>query len=296
MLPGFLTTLFAALAILSGEPYPQSVEPIHDEALRLAVLKAVFPGMRSAVLPGVRIDDSWSQNIRQGALTFPDALAAEAVYQVVGQARNEVERCASEDMLASRFSVTRRVRFKLFGWPTSRPGALLAVLQYDFKGAKPAMSCPSVGLLVRLDRTAARWVLRQQYLLGPVHHSSLQSIQLLDLTGDGKEDLVVESDFGGAGTTGSRLQIFDLSHGQFEELLLTFSRFDGMDDGSFTQVLDAGRTLQSRGQRFCFQRTVLFEHDNSIIPPRVTQPCYPRGDGVDGSLDDAVKSMLRPLK
>ena len=109
----------------------------------------------------------------------------------------------------------------------------------------------------------------------------MQGIRLLDLTGDGTDELVIESNFGGAGTVESSLQVFDLSLGRLHEVLDTESRMQYMTDDWYTQTLDVNRTRERHGQRFCFLKTTLFEKGKELRPPRVTRPCYKRGDGVD---------------
>ena len=129
-------------------------------------------------------------------------------------------------------------------------------------------------------------------MLETAHHSSLQRSELLDLTGDGVDELVVESDWGGAGTAGSSLQVFDLSHGSFEEVLNTQSRLEYMDQDVFTQVLDIRGTVRTRGQKFCVSKTTLFEDGKWFKPPRLTYPCYSRGDGIDAKADKARNELL----
>ena len=119
---------------------------------------------------------------------------------------------------------------------------------------------------------------------------------MVDLTGDGIHELVIESNFGGAGTYVVSLQIFDLSRGRFDELLNTISRLLRMTDDDYAQVLDIGRTLQSRGKRFCTVKTTLFEDGKWFSPPRVTRPCYKRGDGIDPKEVKLLNEMLTPLR
>ena len=210
---------------------------------------------------------------------------------------NKVETWASDDVInPGRFSSARQVRFKLFRWPTENTDGLLAVLQYDFAGANPAMSCPSIGLLVHLVRNAAGWVPRDEYLLETVHHHSIHRIEMLDLTGDGVDELVVESDFGGAGVWGNIVQVFDLSHGHFQELLNIDSVLEDSDQEGFMQVLDVGRTLQSHGKRFCFSTTTLFEKGKWFKPPRVSHPCYKRGYLIETGASETNSEMLAPVR
>jgi hypothetical protein len=221
--------------------------PVSDETLRLAALHAIFPGMSVSPDRGKRIDDSGPDKPNAGKLTFPDALAAESVYAVTGAAMNEAESWASENITSGKFSNTRQLRFKLLRWPKENHKGLLAVLQYDFPGASPAMSCPSIGLLVHLVRNAAIWSVNERYLLETVHHHSLQGIRLLDLTGEGADELVIESDSGGDGTAESDLQVFDLSNGRLHEVLNTPSRMQYMTDDWYTQTLDVSRTRENHG-------------------------------------------------
>lgn len=272
----------------------ESPQPIHDEALRLAALRAVFPGMQVSIERGRQVKHVRPRKPKPGEISFPDAFADADVYLVLGEASNEAERTASENLATGGFSNTRRVRFKLFSWPAG--GGLLGVFQYDFLGASPALSCPSVGLLVNLRGNADSWEIYNTYLLRASHHFSVQRIELLDLTGDGVQELVAESDFGGAGSVSSSLQVFDLTHGDLEELVSTNSRLEYMDEEKYTQVLDVDRTRKAHGQRFCTLKTTLFEKGMWFKPPRVTRPCYKRGDGVDPEDVKVRNSMLAPLR
>lgn len=271
-------------------------QPVSDEGLRLAALRAIFPGMLVSLDRSKRIDDSWPEKPNAGELYFPDALAGESVYAVTGHAMNEAESEASKDIITGKVSNTRQLRFQLFRWPKENDTGLLAVLQYDFPGASPAMSCPSVGLLVHLKKNTADWAVEERYLLETVHHHSLQGIRLLDLTGEGADELVIESNSGGAGTAGSDLLVFDLSKGRLDEVLNTESRMQYMTDDWYTQTMDLSRTRQNHGQRFCFSKTTLFEAGKAFRPPRITRPCYKRGDGVDSAEVRNRNKMQTPAR
>jgi hypothetical protein len=271
----------------------ESARPISDEALRLAALRAIFPGMEISADRSAKKPERTRP--KPGAMFFPDALADEGVYRVVGKAMNEAEKGASEDLMTETFSHTRQVQFRLFGWPGENGAGLLAVLQYDFLGARPAMACLSIGLLAHLVKDSKDWQVHNEYLLDMMHHSSLQKIDLLDLTGRGKIELLIESDGGGAGSACSTLQVFDLNHGRFDELVNTYSRLVYMEDDWFTQVLDIGRTRRTHGQQFCCVKTTLFENGKPFKPERVTHPCYKRGDGIDADDVNERNKLLAPL-
>jgi uncharacterized tellurite resistance protein B-like protein len=267
--------------------------PIADENLRMSALHAIFPGMQITIVPGKRLGDPSPKKTGLYELDSPDALATANVYRVIGKATNEAEKCASDQIITSKASNTRLVRFQIFRWPRST--GLLAILQYDFEGANPAMACPSIGLLVQLANVDGTVKVGEQYLLETVHHFSLQAIRMLDLTGDGIDELVVESDFGGAGTWGTNLTVFDLTQAKFEEMFSTDSRTSFETDDMYKQVLDVPRTLQQRGERFCFTKTTMVEATEAFRPPRITRPCYRSEKGEYPQEAEERNKMLAPF-
>jgi hypothetical protein len=124
----------------------------------------------------------------------------------------------------------------------------------------------------------------------------MQGIEMLDLTGDGTDELVIESDYGGSGVWASSMQVFDLNHGHFQELLHTDSEFEDSDQEGFTQMLDIGATVRGNGQRFCLTKTTLFEGGRWFKPPQVSHPCYKRGYLVDTGAIEHSAEMLAPLR
>jgi hypothetical protein len=273
----------AATSFAVAASTADSGQPITDEALRLRVLNAVFPNMQISVVAGAKIDDSApiGRKPNDAFLFFPDAMKEEKVYTVVGHAMNAAERAASSNVIDNSFSATRQVRIKLFHWPGDPESGMLAILQYKFPDANPPMSSPSLGVLAHVVGEARKARVQDEYLLETTHHGAIEGIRMADFNGDGANELVIESDWGGAGTIGSSLRVFDLSHGEFKEILDTTSRVQYEDQDWYTQVLDIDRTLQRRGGEFCFTKTVLFEMGKPYHPPRVIKPCYKRGDGVD---------------
>lgn len=276
--------LFAAVALADIPPLP-------DEGLRMNALAAIFPGMQIALAPGKHIDDSWPDRPQAHLLNAPDALATENVYRVAGGATNEAEKQASAQLITGKSSTTRLVRFQIFPWP-DRTG-LLAVLQYNFEGAVPSMACPSIGLLVQLARENGRWEVKDRYLLETMHHFSLKTVRMLNLTGDPVDQLVIESDFGGADTWGTNFMIFEPGT-KIEQLFETTSQLTYRTDDVFTQELDVPQTMQFEGKQVCFTKTTMFENGQPFNPPGVSHVCY----NVDASIDrkDAEErnKLLRP--
>jgi hypothetical protein len=63
-----------------------------------------------------------------------------------------------------------------------------------FIGASPAGACRSIGLVVHLSRRGQAIEVLERHLMEPMHHSMFAGVRLLDLNGDGVEELVVEPD------------------------------------------------------------------------------------------------------
>jgi hypothetical protein len=274
---------FAALAMAD-------TAPIADENLRLGALQAIFPGMRISLNTGKRIDDSWPEIPRSRSLNAPDALAGENVYRVIGTASNEAEREASSQIVTGKPSGTRLVRFRLFPWPDGT--SFIAVLQYNFEDAIPPMACPSIGLLVQLTNKAGNWELRDRHLLETMHHFSLQTVRLTSL-GSGTDELVVESDFGGADTWGTNLMVFRPGP-KIEQIFETTSQIVYKTDEMFTQTLDLPRTIDLDGKQVCFTKTAMFENGQPLNPVVVSHVCYKLDAEVDRKESEERNKLLAP--
>jgi hypothetical protein len=262
--------------------------PVADESLRLTALRAIFPGMQISLIDGKRIDDSWAEQPRPAELNSPDALARENVYRVTGPAANEAEKQAAEQLITHQPSTTRLIRFQVFHWPNSN--GLLAVLQYKFEDAIPSLACPSLGLLVHL----ANGKVQDRYLLETEHHFSLKTVRMLNLTGEGPDELAIESDFGGAETWGINFLVFRLG-AKLERVFETTSQISYATNDRFTQELDVPETINRRGQEFCFTKTTVIEDGVPFKPERVTKVCYKPGDEAEAKESEERNKMLGPL-
>lgn len=267
------------------------IPAIPDEALRMTALHAIFPGMRISPAPDKRIDDSWPEGPSPNALNAPDALARENVYRVTGSAMNEAEKQASDQIITGKRSSTRLVRFQIFPWPGNT--GMLAVLQYNFEDALPSMACPTIGLLVQLAQVSGGWEVRDRYLLETMYHFSLKTIRMLNLTGESEDQLVIESDFGGAETWGTNLMIFRPGP-KIEQVFETTSQIVYKTEDMFTQTLDVPRTVDLDGTQVCFTKTTMFENGQPLIPVAVSHICYSLNGEIDGKEAERRNKMLLP--
>jgi hypothetical protein len=266
--------------------------PVADENLRMGALQAVFPGMRISLTAGKRVDDSWPEIPKPRALNAPDALAGESVYRVTGSAMNEAEKQASSQLITGKPSSTRLVRFRIFPWLDR--ATFIAVLQYNFEDAIPPMACPSIGLLVQLTNVAGSWEVRDRHLLETTHHFSLQTVRMTDLGGGGPDELVLESDFGGADTWGTNLMIFRPGP-KIEQVFETTSQIVYKTEEMFTQVLDLPRTIDLDGKQVCFTKTAMFESGQPLNPVVVSHVCYKLDGEIDRQASQERNKMLAPL-
>ncbi len=263
-----------ALSVACGRPIASGAELVTDEATRLKVLAAVFAGMSITAVPGKHIDDSRRWPAGKVELDFPDALKRKIVYRITGAPTTENETCASDDIIKQNQSAVREVRAKIYN---VSPARFVAVAQYKFVDANPAMACPSIARITLVEDKAGVFTASSKFEPDTLHHWGLHRIEMAS-SGDTAEQLLVESDFGGAGVLGSELYIFDISPGDLRPVIETVvSVYDGLErENLFVQSLDIARTRANKGARFCFTMTTYEEDDKQFTPPRITHPCYKR--------------------
>ena len=242
---------------------------ITDESVRLRVLEAIFPKMHITATPTKLIDKSWQHKFNP-EIRFNDAFNNEMAYRVTGRSQSEIDRCAAQDVATLARSQVREVRFRVYQW-TGDGSRYVAVVQYEYLGAIPAFACPSIARIC----VVAEGKLQQEVTLESTHHHSVNTIQLVDLTGDGVEELAIESDYGGAGSSFSLLFLFELRSAKLvlrrETTVVAFDRWSGEE---FVQRLDVARTREMGGTKDCFTKTTYVEEGVKFAKPRITYPCY----------------------
>jgi hypothetical protein len=211
---------------------------------------------------------------------------------VIGNATNEAEKQASSQVITGTPSITRLIRFQIFHW--SDGTGVLAVLQYKFEDALPSMACPSIGLLVHLANVNGAWEVRERHLLETMHHFSLKTIRMLDLTGNGADELAIESDFGGADTWGTNFLVFNLGP-KLEQVFETTSQVSYKTNDLFTAALDVPETIKQGGSEFCFTKTTTIENGILFKPTRISEVCYKPIENPDSKASEDRNKMLTPF-
>jgi hypothetical protein len=267
--------LLAGAGLLAAADPIAPISPIADDALRQEALAKLVPGMFTRYMPGLAAGTSRTIGVKH-PLSFPDAFAGEKVYHVTGKLGTSMEACASANEPPSKALSTRELRFQLYRWPVGAPSELLAVVQDRFPDARPGPTCTSVGFLAHLTGEGKDREVLEITALDTWRHYAFQSVQLVDLTGDGIPELAIESDTGNGVRTASVLSIYDLSEGSFHQLYRAPTRWHSEmeEDTVWTQTLDIPRTLREHGKRFCFEKTVYADSGKWFPSPKVTRPCY----------------------
>jgi len=270
----FIYGLFWFVPVAVGAPL------VGDEAIRLQALRAIFPKMSISRMSGKRFDGSWKLTVKGVVLDFPDALKNENTYHVVGEAITDTEHCASEDISAGTFSKTREVRFQLFRLSQSE---YVAVTQYGFSKASPAMSCLSIGAVSLLRSKGTSWHEHGYFEFDTTHHNRIERIHFVASQTSEAEQLLVETNSGGGGTVDSMLFIFEPSRGNLRPVVrIPVRLYSNLEEEEmFVQVFEVPQSVREDTEHFCFTRTEYAEHDEWFKPPHVTEACFGRGTGVE---------------
>ena len=115
---------------------------------------------------------------------------------------------------------------------------------------------------------------------------------MLNLAGE-NDQLVVESDFGGADTWGTNFLVFNLG-AKLERVFETTSQISFQTSDRFTQEFDVPETVQRDGKEFCFIKTTMFEDGILFNPARVSKVCYMPGEEQNNGSEERNK-MLAPF-
>jgi hypothetical protein len=278
----FVVPLASAL-VLNG------AEPVRDERVRLEVLAHLFPGSVVKQARGKVIDRSFVIPGKRNVPDFPDALKGELVYVVRGPAMNKSESCAAEDLSEQHPpSNDRELRFMLYRISVRpRRDVFVAVAQYQFIAASPAMSCSSIARFVLLRKDGTNWLSADEVDPDTTHHNGIQSLEFRDIDGDDNEEFIVESDSGGGGVHTANLTVFDISKMTLLPLISIVSRnYTNLENEERSALtLDVARTVGKKGREFCFTKKTYQSNGQWVSPPRVNHPCYSKAARLTEHLD-----------
>jgi hypothetical protein len=255
-------------------------ELVTDESTRLKILAAVFPGMAITATPTRHIDGSGHSTMGPAKFEITDPLGSETVYRISGPLRTQNERCAGEDVASGKQSHVREARSRIYKIAGAQ---FVAISQYDFPGVGPAGACWSIARISLVQEHDGVFTDSSDFEPNTSHHGGLDRAEFESLSPGASEQLLVESDVGGGGGYELNFLVFEFVNGKVVPLLDTPSVLSnwGLTVSFFVQSLDLDRTRAAHGSRFCFTKTTYIEDDKHFVPPRITRPCYRRGEGIE---------------
>ncbi len=230
-----------------------AAELVRDESVRLEALSAIFPGMTIAKTPHKK----------------DPAFLGEPVYFVDGDAATANERCAADDLLSRKQSTRRELQFRLYSLSGNR---FINIAQYKFENANPAAACWSIARMSLLEKTQRRVMILSEFEPNTQHHSAITSVRFHG------PQLFLKSDDGGAGIARNCLYVVEIHGTKLSPIVVVATQVDG--ESMWKQTLDWGPTSVQK-YRYCFNMVERAEDGVMFPKPKISHPCYSRGDGLD---------------
>jgi len=246
-------------------------ELVTDEAMRLGVLRLVFPKATISISPARSNppEGRFSGELEPLSGSFQDAFADEQEYDVVAPPDEQEEPAAS--ITLDRSSDERRVRLLLYRWRPADGGqaSLVAVLHYVFVDANPSRCCRALGKVMLLSASGERVEAKVTEM--PNAFTRFTSVRFLDPGRPNPEDLLVSVDFSGAGVVGVNTAILGLTNQRITPLgWLTTAVYDGLEkenEEMYVMTLDEQKTRLSKGKRFWFVKKSYIEKGKKLPAP-----------------------------
>jgi hypothetical protein len=278
--------LVAALSIVAVFGVTASTvtgaEAVIDEAIRMRVLRLMFPNGRISASP-IR---AWDASVKVKGLEplqLNDALRSERLYDVKGALTNAAEKEAATDVTDPEAPSDKRiVRLRLYRWTAGKEDRpyLIGVLHYRFYNKQPALCCQAIGELLLLSEDGAG--LLDCVAKMPSDFTIFTSVRFADLKGDGSQTLLLSADFSGPGTVGVGTVALTVAHQKLKTLFWTTTAVkSSLGNGMFTLALDEDRTRLAKGRQYWFiRKTYVEEGGGAHTPPLTSRVSFPVNDQV----------------
>jgi hypothetical protein len=203
-----------------------------------------------------------------------DALAGESEYEVTGPP-DKFEEASADVFLAGAPSKTRRVRFRAYEIETESSGfpTYVALAHYTFPGNElPSICCEWFTRLFVLSRQPTRWTADHTDWSLTERAKAVTSFRLVDLDGDGREDVVVEAEQTAASHRGLSMTIFGVAGSRLTKLAEVETR--SSNDWShvqFSRELDLVKTRAAAGKTIFFRSAVYGTEEKQFPAPRMEE-------------------------
>jgi hypothetical protein len=261
----------AIFLILSSGSAAFGAQLVTDEASKIEILKAAFPQAKVSVSQQKPLDwkpDPWPDN------DLTDALAGEEEYEVVKSA-DKFEQAWTTEMADVPYMEhsERRVRIRAYKL-RSEAQQYVVLAHYQFVGIQDHVDCCEwFARLFVLSRKNGLWTMHHTDASLMYRAKTVRSFRLVDLYGDGREEIVVEAEKAEATyRTRVTMSIFRITNDQ----LLQLASVDtlGTNNAVHTQYsreLDLTKTRQSAGRAFYFKTIVYGTEEEQFPTPRIEE-------------------------
>ena len=262
---------FAVFLILSRGSAAFGARPVTDQTTKVEILKAAFPQAKVSLSGQKPLDWTpypWPDN----ALT--DALAGEEEYEVVALA-DKFEQAWTTEMsdVPDLEHRERRVRIRVYKL-RSEPLQYVALAHYQFVGIQThALCCQWFARLFILTRKSGAWTVHHTDASLLYQAKTVRSFRLVDLDGDGREEILVEAEKSEATFRSTvSMSIFRTTRDQ----LLKLATVDTLATNNavhiqYSRELDVKKTRQAAGKAFYFRTIVYGTEDDQFPRPRVEE-------------------------
>jgi len=265
--------LVATCLILSGVPAASCAELVTNEVVRIEVLRTAFPQTNISVSQKKPLD--WKASPWPGH-DLTDALSGEKEYDEVGNLDKSEETWAtgvSEPDMNDTHE-TRRLRVRVYEMSNGRSTTYVALANYTFVGIQDhSFCCEWFARLFVVSRQGTGWNVQRTNDSLVNRAKTIRSFQLIDLDGDGREEVLVEAE---NTATGYRrwitMNIFGIDSGTLIKLaeVDTLSTNDAIHT-QYSRELDAARTRGAAGKSIFFRSTVYGTEHKQYSTPRIVE-------------------------
>jgi hypothetical protein len=243
---------------------------VTDESLKIEILRAAFPQAKVVESQQEPLDWTpfpWPDN------DLTDALAGEKEYEASGPP-DKFEQGWTTDMgdISDAKHEMRRVRLRAYRLSGTQDYVALA--HYQFTGIQTHVPCCEwFARLFVLSRKGGGWTVHHTDASLIYRAKTIRSFRLLDLYGDGQDEVVVEAEKS-EGTYKSRItmSIFRIANGQPVKIagVDTLTTNNAVHT-QFSRELDLEKTRHIAGRALYFKTIVYGSDDEQYAVPRVEE-------------------------
>jgi hypothetical protein len=250
-----------------------SAELVKDDLLKIEVLKAAFPHSKASVSHQKPLD--WKPD-RWPGHELTDALKGEQEYEVVGSVDKSEEAYAMGvvDPDLAKTHETRRLRVRVYEMNSRATKTYVALAHYTFTGiTQYPFCCQWFARLFVLSKQSNGWNVQHTDYSLINRAKTIRSFQLVDLNGDGHEEILFE---GENTATGYRrwiaLSVFGIVNGNLMKVAEadTLSTNDAVHT-QYGRELDLAKTRATAGKTIFFKSTVYGTETQQFLTPRLKE-------------------------